>query len=777
MDGVGDTAGLEEIFLSIKKAWDKEWEQYEANSINLINLIDQCFDEEELRTFCKNLHVDYQNLPASGKVNKARELVGYLERRGRLNELIREGRRLRPKASWRELPPVMDESWQRVDLREAAQRYATHIRRECSTMRVFGQPEPVSLEGIFTDVYLLDRPTAWRRFHIEELQRQYRAGELPEHKVERKQGLEAVRSHQRLFILGKPGAGKTTFLKYMALQGAAGQIDKVPIFVSLKALADSEQELSDYVVSQFAACRLPDTQAWVAWLLTIGQGIVLFDGLDEVNQANNRQRRMSAAIEQFSRNYHDNQFLMTCRIAATDYNFGDFTYVEMADFTPAQVQAFVGKWFAQDEQKGEIFLAELAKPESERLQELARTPLLLALLCLAFHETMAFPQRRVEIYEEAIDALLKKWDSSRNIRRDEIYRDLSLGRKRQMFARIAGETFEKGDYFIPQRKLERMIVEYLRYIPPNLAAEEIDGEGVLKAIEAQHGIFIERARGIYSFAHLTFQEYFTARYLIENAAQGALDSLIGKHLAEPRWREVFLLTTSLLDNADGFFEEWLAALARIAAEPVMAMLVRWADASTRNTQADRNDLIAWRVSYLVFDFTLARALAHDRARALAFGHALSLALELAHALDRDYSSALPLNLDFARDLARSLADSRVRGRAFARARTHASTDMPQMMQKLIGSAQVLGLTDLQVGLAELMIPNERANWRDWRTFSKHLEQVIREHVPWQEEPLLSEQVEHIITYLQTNLLLLDCLQLGYVSDRKGIQNRMLLLSE
>ena len=38
---------------------------------------------------------------------------------------------------------------------------------------------------------------------------------------------------------------------------------------------------------------------------------------------------------------------------------------------------------------------------------------------------------------------------------------------------------------------------------------------VLKAIEAQHGIFSQRAQRIYSFAHLTFQEYFTAQYIAD----------------------------------------------------------------------------------------------------------------------------------------------------------------------------------------------------------------------------------------------------------------------
>ena len=46
-----------------------------------------CYNDEELRTLCADLGVDYDDLPAMGRANKARELVAFLERRQRLPEL------------------------------------------------------------------------------------------------------------------------------------------------------------------------------------------------------------------------------------------------------------------------------------------------------------------------------------------------------------------------------------------------------------------------------------------------------------------------------------------------------------------------------------------------------------------------------------------------------------------------------------------------------------------------------------------------------------------
>ncbi len=56
------------------------------------------FSLEEVRSICFALGVDYDDLPGEGKAAKARELVAYLERRGRTAELAAEMARLRPSA-------------------------------------------------------------------------------------------------------------------------------------------------------------------------------------------------------------------------------------------------------------------------------------------------------------------------------------------------------------------------------------------------------------------------------------------------------------------------------------------------------------------------------------------------------------------------------------------------------------------------------------------------------------------------------------------------------
>jgi predicted NACHT family NTPase len=50
-------------------------------------------------------------------------------------------------------------------------------------------------------------------------------------------------------------------------------------------------------------------------------------------------------IKAFTDQYRDCQFVITCRIAAREYTFQQFTEVEVADFNDEQIAEFATKWF------------------------------------------------------------------------------------------------------------------------------------------------------------------------------------------------------------------------------------------------------------------------------------------------------------------------------------------------------------------------------------------------------------------------------------------------
>ncbi len=72
----------------------------QVDLVELRQLLASRFSLGELRNLCFDLEVDYEDLPGEGKAEKARELVGYLERRNRIADLLQVGRNLRPDVAW-----------------------------------------------------------------------------------------------------------------------------------------------------------------------------------------------------------------------------------------------------------------------------------------------------------------------------------------------------------------------------------------------------------------------------------------------------------------------------------------------------------------------------------------------------------------------------------------------------------------------------------------------------------------------------------------------------
>ena len=693
------------------------------------------------------------------------------------------------------------------DWGNAAERYKARMVKNYGYIRVLGSTEPIDFDDIFTDVQMLDKPLAFQRFDVtrlHELQRE--PGQLGN--VERRRGLEIVvdrKKGHRLYILGQPGAGKTTFLKYLVHQTVKEQLGRVPIFVTLKDWADKGGDLLPFIAKQFDICQFPDAAPFIEYLLESGHAVLLFDGLDEVNLEKGVRDQMVTDLRDFCTKYHETQAIITCRVAASDFSFTDFTDVEMADFNDGQMTAYARNWFRKSG-KADPFLQEFQKPDNQGVRDLGRSPLLLSLICLAYDTTLHIPQRRVELYEESLDALLKKWDADRNIRRDEIYKQLSLGRKRQLFAHLAAKAFEKGEIFFPRRQLVAEIEAFLKKLPAADLKDDPDGEAVLQAIEAHHGILTERAHHLYAFSHLTFQEYYTAKYIAENARHGKLDELM-THLDDPRWREVFLLTASLLDEADDFFETMHQALGDFVRGDARLMAIqRWVahkaagvegfhPGAVRSTYWFFADALDSALDLdldldLDFDLDLARALA--RARDLA--RTLDLDLDLAHDLARDLDVALDVDVD---DLPpRAPKDVRARqgdetifldtrlfyaplytaifARGWAYPEVRALFPQLHAFFQEISTASQTADPAFAAALEKTPLPVPTSKPEDWVQFDKAFRTLALEH--WgigHEWDLNDEQVKRVEQYLRATQLLLACLEVATVSDRHGILDRVL----
>ncbi len=639
------------------------------------------------------------------------------------------------------------------------------IQERCATMRVLDMSHPIDLENIYTGTDVLEKIASRRRLGIADLLATYHGRDRIEMGLlneDRISSMEALNRYSKLMLLGKPGAGKTTLLKYTALKCSQGDIfsDLVPIFVTLRqyAGAESQPRLLDYISQDFYAYNIGD-ETTVKQLLQQGRAILFLDGLDEVRE--NDLYRVLEDLRSFSEQFYPNRFMITSRLGSQEYVFEKFTEVEVANFQPLQISQFAQRWFLNNSRHIELFLRKVE--DNRPIQELATNPLLLTLLCLVFDEFGDFPTNRSELYREGLDVLLKKWDAKRNIERHQIYKNLSMQRKEDLLAQVACTTFSQGDYFFRQVDLESYITEYIRNLPKAHTDQEslqIDSAAIIKAIESQHGLFVERAKGIYSFSHLTFHEYLAARELVYNGNQDTL-TLLATKITDRRWHDILRLAVGMMRSADELLLLMKQHCDRLlASDQQLQSLLQWVNKKAESAHV-RDRIQSVRAFYL----TLGRAIAQSSSINLANVLARSLVLDL------DLCQNCNLNIDLAFDLARALEtkDGEDLGLDLELDLSLALEYAQEASEPLLANA----LTQLIETCPE--DADSEIKWEDWANNLR--QQTINHRNIGQVWNLTPHQLEHLRQYCEANRLLVECLESDcYVRQpvRQAIEQSLLL---
>jgi len=139
---------------------------------------------------------------------------------------------------------------------------------------------------------------------------------------------------------------------------------------------------------------------------------------------------------------------------------------------------------------------------------------------------------------------MQKWAAEKRIHNEDIYQDLNIELETEMLAEIAANFYKEDKIFFYGPDLKKQIKNYLAI---RLSNKNLDISKVLEAIEIQQGILVERSFDIYSFSHLTIQEYLTAHFYNSPIK---IHDLISNHLLDKRWREVFILIVGIGDPND-----------------------------------------------------------------------------------------------------------------------------------------------------------------------------------------------------------------------------------
>ncbi|MBA3241569.1 MAG: NACHT domain-containing protein, partial [Acidobacteria bacterium] len=350
---------------------------------------------------------------------------------------------------------------------------------------------------------------------------------------------------RRLVILGDPGAGKTTMIRWIAtayllrlkndpdlneLPDVATLPEEhwLPVIIRCRdldrsALGGSLEDVLSHTLRRQEISQA-ERNALVTHLtkkLGRGEALLLLDGLDEITEPALRVS-FSQQLENIHIAYPKAPMIATSRIVGyreMGYRIGrGFEHVTVADLSREDKDDFARRWCAVVEtpERRERMTEELIHDihSSDRIERLTGNPMLLTTMALVKRKVGRLPNRRVDLYASALDVLLN-W-------RREVDEPVDDKEAVPQLEYLAYAMCERGVQQLREDEilelLERMRGEYPQIHP----LKKHTPEEFLRLLERRTGLLVEvghvRHDGlpvpVFEFRHLTFQEYLAGLALV-----------------------------------------------------------------------------------------------------------------------------------------------------------------------------------------------------------------------------------------------------------------------
>lgn len=353
---------------------------------------------------------------------------------------------------------------------------------------------------------------------------------------------------RRLVILGEPGSGKTTLIRWIATfyllqlnrspdrQKIPGKEtlprkDWLPIIV--RGLDLDPESLSKWSLKQILThvlCRaeISNAEAVAASFvakLKDGKALLLIDGLDEITDLTAR-KVFCKQLDLISKANKKAHIIVTSRLVGyreMRYRIEGFEHLTLAEFSKEHKDEFASLWCDLSEPlaRREVVKAELIRDiHSAKMERLTGNPLLLTAMALGKRRFDNVRVRKAELYWDLLEALLY----SRHGEDEPLDNEAAIAQLEY----LAYEMCDRG----VQRLLRTEVIELLEKMqteyPRIHAVQERTPVEFLGLLERRTGILTVtghvRRAGMpvseYEFRHPVFREYLAARALVESRTPG-----------------------------------------------------------------------------------------------------------------------------------------------------------------------------------------------------------------------------------------------------------------
>jgi len=369
--------------------------------------------------------------------------------------------------------------------------------------------------------------------------------------------LEILDSNRQVVVVGDPGSGKTSLLKYLALRWAKEDLGLLPVLVDLKEYVKDRRGILEYCQSAHEVFRL--NAAELKMRLLAGRAAFYLDGLDEIFDPSTRLSVIEEIVV-LSASYALTPIVVTSRKVGYEperLRSAGFLHATLEEFDLSQMFDFLRQWhrIAEDDDKERVLMLqrlERALQESPAIRELAGNPLLLTMMAI-LNRNQELPRSRVALYREASRVLLDDWDAKKALPVSEFDREDKEALLRELADEMQQAEGGLAGNLIEQSKLKEKVQLFLERLPVHDSRRK--ARALVKHLQERNFILAYAGADCFSFVHRTFLEYYCADWFVDRFQKKqdlTLEQLkmdvFGRHWMDEKWHEVLRLIAGMVEE-------------------------------------------------------------------------------------------------------------------------------------------------------------------------------------------------------------------------------------
>ena len=385
---------------------------------------------------------------------------------------------------------------------------------------------------------------------------------------------------KNILLVGHPGTGKTMFCTKILrdwasdklfVEGQNKQLDfQVAFLVKLRmlnGLADQELNLRELLDrSEYSATLSDENEVWDYIRQNPNKVLVIFDGFDEYSGRTkidnddilyrNPREEDRMPLHSLLKNILSGKILAGATVLTTTRPnalscFASLCFhrtVEILGFTTDQVEEYVEK-FTNGGDKAETIKEHIRS--NLILRSFCYIPVNCFIICSCLLKLLidnsadhlgCLPTKLTEIYSVAIKIFYFCYDDDRYRHHKDKGRDFYLKPFKELPEAVTRMFSRLGEIAFNGIQQGRLVFE-------SQEVNDLETNGLFQRLPDTSSGY-EEGKAQYCFLHLTVQEFFAARYLVDTKGHEELKSFVSDHIKEGAWKVVMQFVAGLLQQEE-----------------------------------------------------------------------------------------------------------------------------------------------------------------------------------------------------------------------------------